>query len=527
MISVKRLSAILAMAVFVILARLPLAADWPTFGGNPQRDSWNREASALTPGNVARLRLEWQLKLDAPPKELNSLSIPLIRSHVKIPSGFTDVIILAGARDQAFAIDANAHRVLWTREFPTDKPTLEKGEWLCPYAQNSTPVLVGNTAYFLASDGRLTGIDIPTGTFEYPQFSWVHRWSKTWSLNFVGDKLFTTASESCNGVISGVHSIDLTGFRHSTASFIAAPRAGGGVWGLGGVSAGFDGSLFAATGDGPVDPNTARFSDSVVKLSPNDLKLVDYYLAPNHEWINRRDLDMGSITPVVFKFHGHELVAGAGKEGVIFLLDAAKPGGADHSTPLFRSPMYSNENAELWGHGFWGALSTCEDETGTRWLFASSWGPPVEKGRLFPLKNGDSPNGSVMAFKVEDVHGSPVLTPVWKSRDMLTPSPVVIHQGMVFVLSSGELGLQFNANGSMMTTKQRIALIPGKTVLYALDLKTGKELFSSGDAIRDFTHFSAPVVSQGKVYVVTHDATLYAFAVDDKPPASGITSKTK
>ena len=38
-------------------------------------------------------------------------------------------------------------------------------------------------------------------------------------------------------------------------------------------------------------------------------------------------------------------------------------------------------------------------------------------------------------------------------------------------------------------------------------------LFDSGKAIPDWVHFSQPVVALGKVYVVTHDAHIYAFGL--------------
>jgi hypothetical protein len=38
-------------------------------------------------------------------------------------------------------------------------------------------------------------------------------------------------------------------------------------------------------------------------------------------------------------------------------------------------------------------------------------------------------------------------------------------------------------------------------------------LFSSGDAIKDWAHFSGLAVNNGHVYLVTHDSTLYAFGV--------------
>jgi len=40
------------------------AADWTTFGGDPQRTGWVREETDLTKANVAKLKLDWSLKLE-------------------------------------------------------------------------------------------------------------------------------------------------------------------------------------------------------------------------------------------------------------------------------------------------------------------------------------------------------------------------------------------------------------------------------------------------------------------------------
>ena len=37
---------------------------WDTFGGDPQRTSWNRGETELTKENVRNLKLEWSLKLN-------------------------------------------------------------------------------------------------------------------------------------------------------------------------------------------------------------------------------------------------------------------------------------------------------------------------------------------------------------------------------------------------------------------------------------------------------------------------------
>jgi len=285
---------------------------------------------------------------------------------------------------------------------------------------------------------------------------------------------------------------------------------GAGIWGRAGSAMTSDGKILVETGDGPWDPEKGDYSDTVVELS-KDLKLVDYYTPANRRWITKKDLDMGDMSPVVFKFKNWELAAAAGKEGVIYLLDTKSLGGADHRTPLFRSPLYTNEDVNFAARGFWGSLSTWEDSSGIRWLLAPAWGPPTPATK-FPTSYGATPNGSVMAFKVEVQDDKPVLVPAWSSVDMSVPTPVVIANGMVFAISDGDNPMQSGANGGVFNTVQRLEGV-GHAVLYVLDATNGKVLYSSGDIIKSFSHFSAPVVSGGRVYVTTYDSTVYAFSL--------------
>jgi hypothetical protein len=243
------------------------------------------------------------------------------------------------------------------------------------------------------------------------------------------------------------------------------------------------------------------------------LKLVDYYTPANREWITKKDLDMGNMSPVVFPFKHWELVAGSGKEGVIYLMDAKSMGGADHRTPLYRSPLLTNEDVNLASRGFWGAFASWEDSQGTRWLYAPAWGPPHGTASAFPLTNGPAPHGSIMAFKVEEKDGKPVLTPAWISPDMDVPEPPVIVNGIVFALSNGENTNQLDKSGKIMTSRDRASKPSGNAVLYALDAATGKELYNSGKTIPEFTHFSGLAVANGRVFVTTFASNVYAFGV--------------
>jgi outer membrane protein assembly factor BamB len=118
-----------------------------------------------------------------------------------------------------------------------------------------------------------------------------------------------------------------------------------------------------------------------------------------------------------------------------------------------------------------------------------------------------------MAFKVEEKDGQPVLTPAWISRDLNVPEPPVVANGIVFAVSSGEFVRQAKDSGALYTSKERAENAVGNATLYALDAETGKELYSSSKTMPSFSHFGGLAVSNGHIYVSTHDSTLYSFGV--------------
>jgi outer membrane protein assembly factor BamB len=246
------------------------------------------------------------------------------------------------------------------------------------------------------------------------------------------------------------------------------------------------------------------------------MKLKDYYAPPNTAWINRKDLDFGCMSPTIFHYKQWDLVAASGKEGRVFLLDAKSLGGASHDAALFRSPIYTNEDLYSGGRGFWGAFASWEDPHGTRWLYLPAWGPLASKAGPFPVTNGPIPEGSIMAFKVDDKEGKPFLTAAWSSRNMNVPEPPIVANGLIFVVSNGENVLQADSEGRLMTSKQRLDTAPGHAILYALDAETGKELYNSGDAISGITHFSGIAISNGRVYVAGFDSVLYSFGIEEQ-----------
>jgi outer membrane protein assembly factor BamB len=139
-------------------------------------------------------------------------------------------------------------------------------------------------------------------------------------------------------------------------------------------------------------------------------------------------------------------------------------------------------------------------------------GPPSATGPHFPITNGENPHGSIMAFKVaaDPKTQNPMLEPAWISGDFNVPDPVVIANGVVFGISTGSNEQQRGGEAQRMLNTH-------PAVLKALDAKTGKELYNSGDAMESWVHFSGIAIADGRIYAVDHDSNVYCFGIKKQP----------
>jgi outer membrane protein assembly factor BamB len=119
----------------------------------------------------------------------------------------------------------------------------------------------------------------------------------------------------------------------------------------------------------------------------------------------------------------------------------------------------------------------------------------------------------VVALKVEQKNGKFQLTPAWMSRDMDQAEPPVIANGVVYAYGNGENTRQAYADRGLADFSPLRIKASTHAVLYALDAETGKELYSSGDQITAFNHFSGLSVANGRVYIATFDSVLYCFGL--------------
>jgi outer membrane protein assembly factor BamB len=509
---VKRLIALGA----ILLSPFSLLGQRGTFGGDPQRTGWAQDEPFLNKGDVSSLELKWKLHLDNVSKEMTSLTTAVVADSVKTENGIKDYVIVAGSSDNIYAIDGDTGKLIWQKSLPNDATPQTKSNTLCPFGLNATPVVQNGrpkVVYVISTDGKLHALSAVNGADRFPPVQFVPAFSKNWSLNLVGDLIYTAVSQRCNQVQSGVYAIDVNKPEHPVTKFSTGRP---GIWGRAGVAVSArTGTVFAETGDGVFDQAAGQISDSFIALEPRTLKLTDIYTPSNREWLTLKDLDMGSVSPVVFEMEGKEYLVGGGKEGRLFLLDTQSLGGETHHKPLLRTDPFTNEEAAYAARGFWGSFATAVDAKQTRWLFAPAWGAPHSKSPAFPVVNGEAPHGSIMAFHIVMKDRAPSIVPAWISRDLNVPEPPIYANGVVYVLASGEDVAQADANGKGLGTKERAS---GSTnaVLYALDAETGKELFSSKDTMKSFTHFGGLTLANGRIYVTNFDGNVYAFGLHDE-----------
>jgi hypothetical protein len=546
--------------------------EWLTWGGDPERSGWNRGETALSKNNIKNLELKWKTQIDrAVPIEIESgasmLTAPLVVEGVRTPQGSKALVLTLAASNTVAALDPSTGRIQWQRTLDKAVPPANPANWICTNTSTATPVIdkAKGILYVLSADGRLHSLALGTGQDELPPVEFVAPYSRNWSLNLVDGVLYTTVGRGCgnppvgdsaappapparaggDGTAEGggrqagrggrgaspsvpAHMIamDLNDPKRPISRFMTSTARPSGAWSRAGV-AWAGNSVLVQTADGVWDPSKNLWGETLLRLSPRALQLMDYFTPPNMDDLNAKDLDYGSGGVVAFADGSRQFVVSGGKDGTVYLLDGASLGGVDHRTPLFS--LKTGNDAMLYAsNGIWGAPATALDSRNQRWFYVPMWGPP-SKEAAFKRTHGDAPDGNIQALQFSTAGGKPTLIPMWVSRNFSVPDSPVVANGMVFAISTGENTLQRHADPRYLERYRKPGAPPlspqgtltaeergqqvGNTILYALDAETGQELYSSRDLIDDWTHLSSVTVANGQVYVTTRQSFVYAFGL--------------
>ena len=497
--------------------------NWNTISADAQRTGWLRVETRISTATLAKpdaggFQLLWKVKPENKPRELNTLTQPLILGNLISHKGFKALAFFGGSDDIVYAYDYDLGKEYWHQRLNTAVTPRAATSIMCPggltaisrptpLLQSAMPDLTPPARGGGAGRGPAPAPPAPAGAGRGPQpQGGVMRaslpiFSAVWAIssggmvhalnphtgedlrapsrivpagaNVVGsvhvnDTLYAATSGGCANTADGVWSLDVSGDASSSAKHWDA--GGAAIAGSAGFAIGLNNLVYVATGGG-----TSRYASAVVALDSQTLQPRDSFTAPGRSPF--------TSTPVAFRYGGRDLVAAATRDGRLYLLDGAALGGADHGTALARSAVMSTLQDFSAG-----AVTTWQDPDDTRWL-------------LVPTAR------AIVAYKV--VAGeSFALQPAWTSRELVSPAPAIVLNDVVFALSTGAS----RAPGGQMSAAERLQRsMPA--VLYALDAKTGKELWSSGRTITASVQGVGPSGQDGQVYVVAADGTLYAFGI--------------
>lgn len=388
-----------------------------TYHNDNARTGQNTNETILTVANVNAVTFG---KLFCYPVDGYVYAQPLVVTNVTIPSaGVYNVVYVATEHDSVYAFDADNiggtnSAPLWQASFidpSAGVTTVYSSDANCTdlvpeIGITSTPVIdpASGTLYVAAKTEeivdtemtfvyRLHALDITTGAEKFggpvviqpsvagwgdgndgqgqvPFFS-RYQMNRPGLLLVNGVVYVAFASHCDNSPFHGW----LLGYDAQTLEpagvFNSTPNGGlGGIWQAGGGPASdADGNIFLITGNGTFDPINSNYGDSFLKLCvTNGLSLVDYFSPYDQQALADNDEDLGSggvvLLPDLTGNAAAHLLAGAGKEGTIYLIDRDNMGhfneGADtqiiQSLPgiigsCFCTPAYFNNMLYYVGEG--------------------------------------------------------------------------------------------------------------------------------------------------------------------------------
>lgn len=284
----------------------------------------------------------------------------------------------------------------------------------------------------------------------------------------------------------------IMGFDASTLTRVAIMAVSrdaylGGIW-QGGRAPTIDaaGNAYFATGNGKWD-GTRNFGNSLLKfgVSRTGLTLLDYFTPGNEAWLTTTDDDLSGSGFTLLP--GTSLLAGGGKEGVLYLLDANNLGHKVSNDTQIVQKLPVNG-----GHVMGGVVS---------------WMSPTAGLLVYNWSEDDS-------LKAYSLSGGRLATIPYAQGNVVSPG----HPGGSLTLSANGSRTSTGVVWASMPTSQDgiHGLVSG--ILRAFNAETLNEIWNSEqnaarDRVGTLVKFVPPVVANGKVYLATHDGVVAVYGL--------------
>jgi outer membrane protein assembly factor BamB len=477
----RLLSSSAAVAGLFVATLLPArAADWPLFGFDPARSSFNSAETTLTVGNVHLLREHWQIALGSVAD-----STPILLQHVRVGRSDRTMLYQTTLSGVTLGIDAASGKILW--KFATSGPNYTHSTPAADPSGKSiyAPGVDGKVHKLNASNGheihaagfpaRLTIMD-STEAVESP-LNVANGYLYATTSGYDGDAPPYDGHVVAVNLSSGKETVfnSLCSKKHKLPGPDSCSQQRSGIWARGGAvvdpDSSMDGRIYAATGNGDFDANKGghNYGDSVLQLSENALDLIGSYTPTNYEQLQQGDVDLGSTSPTILPDQSQSqtpwMLVQGGKDAILKLVNRAALPGVGNELQLIDLPAGLFSTPAVW-----------TDTSGNAWIFMG-----------FP--------DVVEAYRLE-TNGSGVsqLVGIWQASPGSTggegTSPVVAD-GIVFVAFDGAI-VALNATS-------------GKVLWNSSNYSSGKSIGS--------VHWQSPIVVNGAVYCSDQNGNLTAFTL--------------
>jgi hypothetical protein len=567
-----------AWAAIVTIASIAMlhaqGGEWTTSAYDAQRTAWLRSDARLTKDAVQKGEFQflWRAKFDNEPRQLNSLTTPIILDRLIGYRGFKALAFIGGSEDRVFAIDTDLARRYWTTMLNYTAATGGRppSSWECPGGLIATPSR--RTALTPSALGGGSGAGrggARNGSAVGEPGKGAAVLSQQQQRQRGGERAAPPPAQQPQGRARGpapigfggvdpVYVMGSDGYLHTLLSSNGADaeppvpflppnsRPSALLW--------VDGVVYATTSNNcGATPNGVWAID--LTAPAKDRKTISWKTGgANVAGDTGPALGTdGTLYVAIAKQAGTSRRSTAATDGqggeqhysdAIVALDRdtlqlkdwfSAPGAEFNASPIVirrkdkdlvaatgnDGRLYLLDAGSLGGSDHKTPLHVTPKYTSTPTGTAlATW---EDQGTLWILAtaagappadvkftpNGLAPNGRVVAFKLIDQDGKLSLEPAWASRDLTSPLAPIVVNGMVMAASSGEYR-PANPTATVSASERVRRSIPA--VLYVLDGATGKTLWSSATKITSFARAGLSA-GDGQVYLVTYDNQLYAFGI--------------
>lgn len=492
-----RLTGLAGLCVFALSLFPPLLCaqvDVLTQHNDGMRTGANLKETILTPASVNKEHFGMLFKRAVDDQLYTQ---PLVATDIKIGGGWHDVVYVTTVNNSVYAFDANdANNAdaapFWHVNFGAPA-SLHDADFGCLDINGAmgiigTPVIdpekkalyvVALTKVADTFVQRLHVLDLATGAdlpqspvvIDAPEFDPLLQNQRP-ALTLANGTVYIGYASHCDkepyhGYLLGY---DAASLKQVGVLNTSPGGTGASIWqsGLAPAVDG-DGNVYVVTGNGSWDGKT-QLSESFLKLDKN-LKVIDWFTPTNHFELDKHDDDLNSSGAVLIPCT--HLVAGGGKEGVLYLLDTERLGHLGDEHAVQRLQMTGSHLHSL---VFWQS---------------------AEKGRLLYLWGQ---RDKLRAYKFIDGK-------LGDAPFMARPEMNEGHPGAMLSLSAnggkdGILWAAIHASGDSWHESR-----PG--ILHAYDADDiGRELWNSlespaRDNCGNYSKMAPPTIANGKVYLAS------------------------